>query len=161
MAIYMKYGDIKGTVDTEGFKDWVELGSLQMGAGRGIGSARGAGANREGSEPSISEITVTKTWDATSSSKFFEESVAGLLDRDVEIKMTSTSKNKQDTFMVIKLWNCGISGYSLSSGGDKPSESLSLNFSKIEVTPKKFDAKLNPTDGEKVSFDLEKMQANA
>jgi type VI secretion system secreted protein Hcp len=157
----MKYGDIKGTVDTEGFKDWVELGSLQMGAGRGIGSARGSGSNREASEPSVSEITVTKNWDAASSSKFFEESVAGELDRSVEIKMTSTNKNKQDTYMVIKLWNCGISGYSLSSGGDKPSESLSLNFSKIEVVPKKIGSDLKPTDGEKVTFDLEKMQANA
>jgi type VI secretion system secreted protein Hcp len=160
MAIYMKYGDIKGSVTTEGFKDWIELNSAQMGAGRGIGSARGSGSNREASEPSISEITVTKEWDPTSSSKLFEESIAGTMDRKVEIKFTTTNKSKQDTFLVVNLKNTGISGYSMSSGGDKPSESISLNFAHIEVVPKKVDAKLGLTDGEKVSFDLTKMQAN-
>ena len=160
MAIYMKYGDIKGSVTTEGFKDWIELGSCQMGAGRGIGSARGSGSNREASEPSISEITVTKEWDAQSSSKLFEESVAGTMDRKVEIKFTTTNKNKQDTYLVVNLKNTGISGYTMSSGGDKPSESISLNFAHIEVVPKKFDEKLGATDGQKVSFDLTKMQAN-
>lgn len=31
MAIYMKYGDIKGAVTTDGFKDWIELNSFQWG----------------------------------------------------------------------------------------------------------------------------------
>ena len=31
MAIYMKYGNIKGPVATDGFEDWIEL---QWGAGR-------------------------------------------------------------------------------------------------------------------------------
>jgi len=40
MALYMKYGDIKGAVTTDGFKDWIELNSFQWGVGRAIGSAR-------------------------------------------------------------------------------------------------------------------------
>jgi type VI secretion system secreted protein Hcp len=162
MAIYMKYGDIKGQTTTEGFKDWITLSSCQMGAGRGIASAKGRGANREGSEPNISEITVTKEWDAASSSKLFEESVSGLMDRKLEIHYTTTERAKQQAFLVIKGDNVCISGYSLSSGGEgKPTESLSLNFSKIEFIPKIVDAKLGLTDGEKVSFNLETMKANA
>ena len=34
MALYMKYGDIKGAVTTDGFKDWIELNSFQWGASR-------------------------------------------------------------------------------------------------------------------------------
>jgi type VI secretion system secreted protein Hcp len=163
MAIYMKYGsEIKGQTTTEGFKDWITLGSCQMGAGRGIGSAKGKGANREGSEPSISEIVVTKDWDAASSSKLFEEAVSGELSRAVEIHFTTTSGKKQEPFMIIKLTNTGIASYSLSSGGEgKPSESLSLNFAKIELIPKIVDEKLGTKDGEKVSFNLETMKANA
>jgi type VI secretion system secreted protein Hcp len=163
MAIYMKYnkGALKGEVTTEGFKDQIELGSVQFGSGRGVGSARGAGANREGSEPSLSEVTITKTWDAVSSSKLFEESVSGALDREVEITFTSTGSKKQEPFLIVKLTDTGISGYSLSSGGDKPSESISLNFSKIEFIPKVVDPKLGLKDGEKVSFDMKSMQANA
>jgi type VI secretion system secreted protein Hcp len=160
MAIYMKYGDIKGAVTTKGFEDWIELGSCQLGAGRGIGSARGSDTNREASEPSISEITVTKEWDPVSSSELFEESVAGKMNNKVEITFTTTNNNKQDTFLVVNLKNTGVSGYSMSSGGDKPSESISLNFAHIEIIPKKFDAKLGATDGQKVSFDPSKMMAN-
>jgi type VI secretion system secreted protein Hcp len=162
MAIYMKYGDIKGQTTTDGFKDWITLGSCQMGAGRGIASAKGRGANREGSEPSISEIVVTKEWDAASSSKLFEEAVSGLMDRKVEIHFTTTEAAKQQAFLIIKLSDTCVSSYSTSSGGEgKPSESLSLNFAKIEIIPKIVDAKLGLKDGEKVSFNLEKMQANA
>jgi type VI secretion system secreted protein Hcp len=162
MAIYMKYGDIKGQTTTDGFKDWITLSSCQMGAGRGIASAKGRGANREGSEPSISEMTVTKEWDAASSSKLFEEAVSGLMDRKVEIHFTTTEQAKQQAYLIVKLENTCVSGYSSSSGAEgKPLESLSLNFAKIEFIPKIVDAKLGLKDGEKVSFNLEKMQANA
>ncbi|MBV8186069.1 MAG: type VI secretion system tube protein Hcp, partial [Alphaproteobacteria bacterium] len=34
MAIYMKFGDVKGQVTTDGFKDWIELNSMQYGVSR-------------------------------------------------------------------------------------------------------------------------------
>ena len=39
MAIYMKFGDIKGSVTTDGFKDWIELGKFQWGVGRSVNSS--------------------------------------------------------------------------------------------------------------------------
>ena len=41
MAIYMNFGDIKGRVTTDGFKDWIELNSCQLGVGRGVSSGAG------------------------------------------------------------------------------------------------------------------------
>lgn len=159
--LYMKYGSkIKGNVTTDGFKDQIELHSVQFGSGRGVGSARGRGANREASEPSLSEVTVTKDWDPVSSSKLFEESVSGKLDNLVELSFTTTGGSKQEMFLVVKLKNCGISGYSLSSGGERPTESVSLNYDHIEFIPKIVDEKLGSKDGEKVTFDLTKMKAN-
>jgi type VI secretion system secreted protein Hcp len=162
MAIYMKYGSIKGQTTTENWKDWITLASCQFGAGRAIGSAKGKGANREGSEPSISEISAIKDWDAVSSSKLFEESVSGELSRKVEICFTTTSGDRQETFLLVKLENAGISSYAASSNAEgKPMESLSINFAKIEVTPLIVDEKLATKAGEKVSFNLETMKANA
>ena len=76
MAIYMKYGSIKGPVTTDGFKDWIELNSFQWGAGRAIGSATGHSNSREHSSPSFSEVTVRKRTDL-SSPELFLEAVAG------------------------------------------------------------------------------------
>jgi type VI secretion system secreted protein Hcp len=162
MAIYMKYGDtIKGRTTTQGFAGWMELGSLQFGAGRGIGSAKGKGTNREASEPSLSEITVTREWDAEASAALFQESVMGSLDTKVTIKMTSTNKGVVETFLEINLEETGISGYSVSSGGDKPSESLSLNYGKIEFVPYKQEEDMSMTKGTPVNYSLVLMKANA
>ena len=66
MAIFMKFGDITGDVETSGFEKWTELQSFQWGVGRGVGSAMSGGNSREGSIPSVSEITVTKRMDGSS-----------------------------------------------------------------------------------------------
>ena len=160
--LYMKYGSkIKGTVTTKGYVDQIELHSVQFGSGRGIGSARGRGSNREASEPSLSEVTVTKDWDPASSSKLFEESVSGKLDNTVELSFTTTGGTKQETFLKVTLKNCGISGYSISSGGDRPSESISLNYDFIEFEPYTVKEGIAPEKGQVSSFNLKDMKANA
>jgi type VI secretion system secreted protein Hcp len=133
MPIYMKFAAINGAVTTEGFSKWIELQSFHWGVGRSMGTAARGSLSREHSEPSISEITVTKLMDA-SSPKLFLDAVGGKLDNKVDIKMTTTTKGKVETFLTIKLEDTGISGYSVSSGGDMPVESLSLNFTKIIST---------------------------
>ena len=73
----MKYGDIKGAVTTDGFKDWIELSSFQWGVGRARRLARHAvRKTREGSEPSISEVVVTKRMDKASP-KLWQDAVGG------------------------------------------------------------------------------------
>jgi type VI secretion system secreted protein Hcp len=160
MAIYMKYGDIAGRTTTEGFAGWMECNSFQFGGGRGIASAAGKGTNREASEPSLSEITITREWDAEASSLLFQESVMGSLDTKVFFKFTATAKGVVETFMEVNLEQVGISGYSMSSGGDKPSESLSLNFGKIEFVPYKQEEDLSLAKGTPVSYNLVTMKAN-
>jgi type VI secretion system secreted protein Hcp len=133
MPIYLKYGSIKGPVTTDGFKDWIELNSFQWGASRNISSAVRGALSREHSEPSLSEVTVTKLTDIASP-KLFLESVAGKLDTKVTIKFTTTSKGKVETFLTFEFEDVGVSHYSMSSGGDMPMESMALNYTKISKT---------------------------
>jgi len=156
MALYMKYGSIKGAVTTDGFKDWIELHSFQWGVGRAIGSAARGATSREHSEPSLSEVTVTKLSDVATP-KLFLDAVAGKLDNKVTIKFTTTTKGKVETFLTYELENTGLSGYSLSSGGDMPTESLSLNFTKITETFVGTDPGTGGTP-DTVGFDLTQMK---
>jgi type VI secretion system secreted protein Hcp len=156
MAIYMKYGSIKGPVTTEGFKDWIELHSFQWGAGRAIGSAARGSTSREHSEPNLSEVTVTKQTDV-SSPKLFLESVAGKLDNKVTLKFTTTTKGKVETFLTYELTDCGLSAYTLSSGGEMPTESLRLNFTKISKTFEGLDPDIAGSP-ETVGYDLTQMK---
>jgi type VI secretion system secreted protein Hcp len=152
VPIYMQFGDVKGDVKTEGYKDWIELNSFQFGVSRGVSSGAG-GATRESSAPSISEIVVSKYLDS-SSPKLYQDSLAGAFDTKVQIKMNTTTKNKTETFLTYELTDCGVSSYSQSSGGDAPVESLSLNFVKIMMTPTPLDKSGQIKKGDVVTYDL-------
>ena len=142
MAIYLKFGDLKGESLAEGHKGtdgWMEINSCQMGAGRGISTPVGGSSKREASAPSISEIVVTRLLDSVST-RLFSECVGGV-GVDATIEFVTTNSDKLETYLTVKLTNTMISGYSFSSGGDRPSESISLNFTKIDITYQGYDDK--------------------
>ena len=152
MPIYMKYGTIKGSVTEEGHIGWVDVSSFQWGVGRAVGSPTGRAANREAGAPSISEITVSKQLDK-SSYAWLQEALKGT-GVDCEVHFVSTEAAQLRTYLSYKLTNCLVSGFSLSSGGDRPSESISINFTKFEFATTEFDDKHKATDSPKVSYDM-------
>ena len=156
MAIYLKYDGIDGAVTTDGFSKWIELNSFQWGISRAIGTAARGSLSREHSEPSISEVTVTKIMDV-SAPKLFLEAVAGPLNKKVTIKLTTTTQDKVDTFLTYELENTGISNYSVSSGGDMPMESITLNYTKITERFIAMDPSIAGSP-ETVGYDLTHMQ---
>jgi type VI secretion system secreted protein Hcp len=157
MAIYMKYGNVKGPVTTDGFKDWIECKTFQWNVDRNIGTAARGSTSREHSEPSVNEVTVTKLTD-TASPKLFLDAVAGKLDSKVTIKLTTTTKGKVETFLAFDLENVGLSHYSVHSGGDMPMETLSLNFTKISKTFTGHDPGIGGSP-ETVGYDLTQMKS--
>ena len=156
MAIYMKFGDIKGSVTTDKYKDWIELDSFSFSTNRNVGTAARGALHRESSEPTIGEIHVTKKAD-TASPKLFLDAVAGHLDNKIKITMTTTTKGGVTDFLTYELAEAGVSSYSAASGGDHPSESLTLNFTKITKTFKPLDPKIGGTP-ETVGYDLKQMK---
>src|SRR5437764_304354 len=136
MAIYMNYDGIPGDVTSAGHEQWIELSSFQWGVGRGIGDPSGSSADREGSTPSVSEIVVTKTTDSASTnimraSLGLPPAGEGKL---VKIHITKTNTDNPENILELELENTLVSGWSMSSGGDRPTESLSLNFTKVTYT---------------------------
>ena len=131
MAIYLKIDGIKGNVEAAGHEDWIECSSLQWGVGRGISAATGSAKDREASAPSISEVVVTKLMDQATPYLFTEACVGK--SKKADIHLVKTDADKLETYMEYKLEDVMISGYSVSSGGDRPTESLSLSFTKIEL----------------------------
>lgn len=132
MAIFMKFGDkAAGDVDTAQYKGWINVYSFQFGSGRGIGSATTSGGNRQGSHASVSEVTISKNHDPATL-PLWRDSLDGKLNTTVDFSFTRADADNSE-YLHITLWDTGVSGFSTSSGGDRPSESVSLNFAKIEV----------------------------
>ncbi len=129
MAIYLKIDSCKGSSTDANFKDQIELQSFQWGAGVGVSSARGG--SRTTSEPSVSEITGTKTTDK-SSELLFKALLKGEPVGKGLISFTAASKGESVAYATLEIEDIIISGFSMSTGGDFPSESLSLNFTKFD-----------------------------
>lgn len=131
MAIYAKIEGIDGLVTAAGHEKWIDCSSLQWGVGRAISSSVGSSRDREASKPSISEVSITKDMDE-SSPLIFTEACVGK-GKQVEIHLCTVGTDQIETYMEYILSDCMVSGYSVSSGGEKPSESISLSFTKMEM----------------------------
>ncbi len=156
MPIYMQIDGIKGSVTETKHKDWIQLNSFQWGVGRAISSPVGNTSDRESSAPSLSEISVTKELDIASVG-LFHMSLGGAEGKDVTLDFVQTgTKEAGRVYLQLKLSQVLISGYSVSSGGDRPSESVSLNYTKIheEYTPAPAENK--PGTSTKAEYDLSK-----
>ncbi len=129
MAIFLELTGIKGSSTDDKFKDMIELSSFQWGAGLGVGSARGG--DRTTSEPSVSEITASKQLDKASE-LLFKNLLMGNTIAKGKVNFVAASKGESVAYATLELEDVIISGYSQSSGGDFPSESISLNFAKFD-----------------------------
>jgi type VI secretion system secreted protein Hcp len=131
MAIFLKYGSIAGESTQLAHKEWIEIETFQFGVGRGVSIGVGGGSKREASAPSMSEVTLTKSMDI-SSPLILKEALGGKA-VEVKIELTQTDNSgKHIAFQKYVLTDTLISGYSISSSGARPSESLSLNFAKLD-----------------------------
>ncbi|KAJ3062886.1 hypothetical protein HK102_008619 [Quaeritorhiza haematococci] len=132
MPIFMKIEGVKGSAVGK-YKDWIELHSAQLGSGRSVNSPTGRGANREASVPSLSEIVVTKSNDIAST-QLFRLSLSGE-GKKIVIHFVKEDGKGAVPYLALELENALISSYSVSghggAAGDRPMESLSLNFTKI------------------------------
>jgi type VI protein secretion system component Hcp len=97
--------------------------------------------DREGTKPSITEFWISKKVDKISP-YLVRDAAAGITIPSLEIKFANTGKDLS-VYHVIRLENVLISGYTLDhidTGSDsnekdsKLTETIKLNFTKIEVT---------------------------
>ncbi|NNF06752.1 MAG: type VI secretion system tube protein Hcp [Candidatus Eisenbacteria bacterium] len=154
--ILLKFAtEIKGDSTVADHVAWITCDSFQLGVGRSI-SLSGGGADRETSNPSFSEATFAKSTDMASSDLFLQ-AIAGqsLGKAEVHFIQTGGTEAKGQIYLIYELDEAIVSSYSISSGGERPSESFSINFVKISMQYNAFDGK-KITTGTPKKWDLKK-----
>lgn len=143
--ILLKFAtEIKGDSAVKDHDKWITCNSLQLGVGRAI-SVSGGGKDRDTSTPSFSEVTITKSTDVASADLFFQAICGKSLGKaEIHFVQTGGSEGGQ-VYLKYELEEAIISSYSVSSGGERPSESISLNFTKITKQYDAFDGKTKVT----------------
>ena len=152
ILINFKGTQIKGTSEVDAHDMWIPVNSMQMGAGRSINTE---GKTRKGGASSVSEVTFTHSGDMSSPELFFQACGGpdlGVCEVHILQAQGSGSDIKHVPYIMIELENAMITSYSMSSGGEHPDDSFSVNFSKISYqfdnyegsaktagTPKKWD----------------------
>jgi type VI secretion system secreted protein Hcp len=159
MAIYLKFGNVKGNVTAEGYAGQIAVLSVQFGVARHVSMEAGNLSNREASKPSVSEIMISKTAD-NSVAALFKEALTGSDGQEAVLTFVRTGKDKVQEFMSYKLTNCIISGYNISAhGDDTPVENISLSYSAIEVSFKDHDASNKSGNPQRVRYDVKTAKA--
>ncbi|MBA8903014.1 MULTISPECIES: type VI secretion system tube protein Hcp [unclassified Phyllobacterium] len=152
MPIYLQIDGIKGDATQETHKQWMDIEAIHFNVGRRMSTSAGSAANREASEPTISEVVLTKVSDS-SSTKLFQEAVSGSAGKLATIHLVTTG-NPGQTYIEYKLTNTLIANYSIDSNGDRPVETVRLNFTKLEVKYTPYDANQSPQSPMIASYDL-------
>ena len=145
---------IKGTSTVSAHTDWITIDAVQMGVGRAI-TTSGGGADRDTSNPSFSEVTMTKATDIASADLFMEAVCSKSLGKaELHFIQTGGADKKQQVFLTVELEDAIVSSYSVSSSGERPTETISLNFTKISYKYDSFSGE-KVTTGTAKKWDLE------
>jgi type VI secretion system secreted protein Hcp len=106
------------------------------------------GTDRRRSAPALSELTLAKALNNDTSPRLLQ----AFVDRSDFDQVTIKFVRNGHTYLVAKLTDVLVSGYSLSSGGSAPTENVTLNFSKIEFKVGRQDTQPGTVD--KAGWDL-------
>ena len=154
-AAYMKLGDIKGEATDSNHKEWIVLESVSSPFFRAHAGIDASGqcsvALRSRGDTTLGDVVVVRELDK-SSTKLQEAACSGGDGSsgygEVIIDLVSSGPSKQEPYLTYVLTDVIVTSYSVGpgvngSGETVPMESISLNFSTVEVSyvPGKKDGK--------------------
>jgi type VI secretion system secreted protein Hcp len=142
---FLKIDGVEGESTDEGHKGEIEVLSWSWGVSnsgaRAIGSGAGAG------KANFQDISITKFLDKASPQLFLATASGKHYPTATLMAAADADRDGKQDYYVIKLTDVIVSSFQQSgaSGGDKPTESISLNFAKIEIEymPQKPDGSLD------------------
>ena len=129
---FLKLGAIKGESTDPRHKDEIVVDSFQWGMGRTVATSMSFGGATLG-KLCVSAITLTKQTDLATTSLIANTASGMNIAKAILIGRRSTGDAESFEYFRIELDNVKVGAFAISSGGDRPSESFSLSFTKARV----------------------------
>lgn len=127
--MYIKLPDIDGESVDENHDKWIDVLSIDWGAHK---PTAGKNTERRRSDVILEDLTMTKEYDA-SSPKIMLACANGTHFPSVELEAPERP-GAQATYMKYKLKNVMITSYSIDATGERPMETLTMTYEKVEAT---------------------------
>jgi type VI secretion system secreted protein Hcp len=125
----MKFEGIDGQAKAEGHDKWFVCESMKWGVERNVALRGGGGGAREATQPSVSEVVVSK-WLDISAPRLFSQACGKPLGKKVQFHVT---RSDNQNVVEIVLENTVVAGYSYSHvDANLPMEEITLNFTSVE-----------------------------
>lgn len=129
---FLELKGVKGEAQDDKYKGWIDIyawsfGATQSGSGGHVGGGSGAG------KVNMHDITVTKRTDTASADLFLKCANGKHYDEATIVSRKAGEKPLE--FLKIKMTQVLVTSYQLggSHGDDTPTESITLNFTKINM----------------------------
>jgi type VI secretion system secreted protein Hcp len=130
----------------------VELRGTNWSVARPVTNPAGSTSGRVLAAPRLTELVVTKDEDVASI-PFIQEALVGD-PKDVQIDFVRTGQDPMEVYLTIKLEQVMITGLSQLSSGDRPVESLTLNYAKASFEGTQMDSDGSGTSPSSYGWDL-------
>jgi type VI secretion system secreted protein Hcp len=173
MSGYLKIQGIDGDVTAKGLEKCIKIQSCNFDVARKMNTQPGSVTNREGTKPSVSEVTISKLIDKTTPA-LLKEAAVGSVIPSVEIKFVNTGADLSE-YHSVTLSDVLISGYSFDYDTKKPGseekgeaahdheslpmEKITFNFMKIENKFTPYDENNKPGSPCATGYNLKTAQA--
>lgn len=131
--LFVQVAGERGEATARGFEGWIQAQSFSYGVSQsGVSASARAGGGGAG-KATLTDLTITKLVDRTSP-VLFTAAATGKRYPTVALHVTTGGDRGQTAFYRILLSDVLVSSVQVSgSGSDRPSESVSFNFAKIEI----------------------------
>jgi type VI secretion system secreted protein Hcp len=154
MGMYWQTKIAKGDATEKAHTGWIKLDSIGFNSGRTVRSRTGRVADRQADVGQVGELTLTKLMDSSSMALF--KSVCQGHGEALQIDVTRAGPDKSEVvYLTYKLENALLTSYAYHTEGANPSETLTINFTKITMTYTPQDAAAKGSGGITVSMDQE------
>jgi type VI secretion system secreted protein Hcp len=150
--IYLKLDGIPGSATDDGFKQQIVVDSFSWGCGVPVSGATGNMSDRTAGKASLADISIMKPLDEATHQLLKHLLQGKSIAKGVFTFVAATNK-EAEKYLEITLENILVSSLQQSSSGEKPTESVSFNYSKIEFSHQLRDEK-GGAKPKRVSYDL-------
>ena len=152
MAIYMKYGNIEGDATQQGYEGWINLNSFSWSLDRKLAPNQvGRSANRESGQAEMGKCTVTKEADACSGD-ILRTATTEFQGQDCSIVFLRTG-NPGEPYLQFTLRDALIANLSVATSSERPTETITIDFIKVEIECKTIDETNSREDNMIVTYD--------
>lgn len=121
---------VKGDSQIDGHAEWITCESVNFGVSRPMSTS---GSDRDTTNPVFSEITISKSTDKASCDLFWQ-ACGGKQLGTATLEWVQVDGDSPQTFMKLELAKAIVTSFNSSSAGDRPSESITLNFTEAKVS---------------------------